>query len=146
MESRWFAVPAFTILPLAQTVLPMNKNLVLAGLASLALSLTACSSEPSDWRPDKKVSLDQVAPGSRSSDSFDQGTAYETNQAKGAAIPKPVSSALEGLNGKPKPSAEAAISANAEEAMRTRKKEDAAKIKAKTSQADTMANGSEVQR
>lgn len=124
----------------------MNKNLLLAGLASLALSFTACSSEPSDWRPDKKVSLDQVAPGSRSTQNYDQGTAYESNQAKGAAIPKPLNSALEGVDRKPKPSAEAAISANAEEVMRTRKDEAAAKLKAKASQADTMANGSEVQR
>jgi hypothetical protein len=124
----------------------MNKNLLLTGLASLALSMTACSSEPSDWRPDKKVSLDQVAPGSRSSDNFDQGTDYETNQAKGAAIPKPLNSALEGVDRRGKPSAEGSISANAEEAMRTNKKEAAAKIKAKPSQADTMANGSEVQR
>ncbi|QIL76589.1 hypothetical protein [Hymenobacter sp. HDW8] len=124
----------------------MNKNLLLSGVASLALSMSACSSEPSSFRPDKQVSVDQVAPGSRSSDNFDQGTAYETNQAKGAAIPKPVSSAVEGVDGKPKPSAEASISANAEEAMRTNRKEEAAKINAKPSQADTMANGSEIQR
>jgi hypothetical protein len=124
----------------------MNKNLLLSGLASLALSMTACSSEPSDWRPDKKVSLDQVAPGSRSSDNYDQGTAYETNQAKGAAIPKPVSSAVEGVDRKPKPSAEGSISANSEEALRTNRKEEAAKINAKPSQADTAANGGEIQR
>jgi hypothetical protein len=124
----------------------MNKNLLLSGLATLALSMTACSSEPSDWRPDKKVSLDQVAPGARSSDNFDQGTAYESNQAKGGAISKPINSALEGVDRKGKPSAEGSISANAEEAMRTNKKEDAAKIKAKATQADTMANGSQIQR
>lgn len=124
----------------------MHKNFLLSGLATVALLFSACSSEPSDWRPDKKVSLDQIAPGSRSSDNFDQGTVYETNQAKGAAIPKPVSSAVENVDRKPKPSAEGSISANAEEAMRTNRKQEAAKIKAKPSQADTTANGSEVQR
>jgi hypothetical protein len=124
----------------------MNKNLLLAGVASLALSLSACSSEPSDWRADKKVSLDMVAPGARSSDNFDQGTAYEANQAKGGAITKPVSSALEGLDRRGKASAAGSISANAEEAMLSKKKEDAEKIKAKPTQADTMANGSQIQR
>lgn len=95
----------------------LTHTLLLAVAATLAL--TSCSSEPSDWRPDDKVSLDMVAPGTRETDNFDQHTAYAPNQAKGAAITKPISSAAE-LDERPAPSAEAAISANAEEGMRKR--------------------------
>lgn len=50
-------------------MMSFSKNLLLALAASATLA--ACSSEPSDWRPDDKVSLDQVAPGTRTSDNFD---------------------------------------------------------------------------
>ncbi|MBT9392926.1 hypothetical protein KLP40_07115 [Hymenobacter sp. NST-14] len=72
----------------------MTKQLALSALALATLALNACSSEPSDWRPDKKVSVDMVEPGSRSSDSFDQGTAEAAHQAKGGAIAEPINSGV----------------------------------------------------
>jgi hypothetical protein len=44
----------------------MNKSLLVA--LALGSILSACSSEPSDYRPGAKVSNDEVAPGTRSSD------------------------------------------------------------------------------
>lgn len=96
----------------------LTHTLLLA-LATASLALTSCSSEPSDWRPDDKVSLDMVAPGTRVSDNFDQNTDYAPNQAKGGAITKPISSSAE-LDNRPKPSAKGAMSANAEEGLRKR--------------------------
>ena len=96
----------------------LTHTLLLA-VAAASLALSSCSSEPSDWRPDDKVSLDMVAPGTRSSDNFDQHTDYAPNQAKGGAITKPVSSAVE-LDARPAPAAKSTISANAEEGMRKR--------------------------
>ncbi|WP_046243948.1 hypothetical protein [Hymenobacter terrenus] len=119
----------------------LTPTLLLA-VAAASLALTSCSSEPSDWRPDDKVSLDMVAPGTRPSDNFDQNTAYAPNQAKGGAITKPVSSAAD-LDQRPAPSAESTISANAEEGMRKRGQlRDAGK----SSQADTAENGHQIQR
>ena len=115
---------------------------LLLAAAAASLSLSACSSEPSDWRPDDKVSVDMVAPGTRVSDNFDQNTAYAPNQAKGAAITKPISSSAD-LDERPAPSAESAITANAEEGMRKRGK---LKDAGKSGQADTTADGHEVQR
>jgi hypothetical protein len=112
----------------------MTKNLLLSGLALATLALNACSSEPSDYRPDKKVSVDMVAPGTRSDENYDQGTGEEPNQAKGGAIADPISD-----NGpvdetdvdvRNKPSAEKAMSANAEEVERTKAGSDAAKLEA----------------
>ncbi|SNR50773.1 MULTISPECIES: hypothetical protein [Hymenobacter] len=99
----------------------MTKQLVLSALALATLALNACSTEPSDWRPDKKVSVDMVAPGSRSSDNFDQHTEHEADQAKGGAIERPISSevTLDEPNAKEKISADAARTANSEEASRT---------------------------
>lgn len=115
---------------------------LLLAAAAASLSLSACSSEPSDWRPDDKVSLDMVAPGTRVTDNYDQNTAYAPNQAKGAAITKPISSSAE-LDERPSPSAESAITANAEEGLRKRGKlHDAGK----SSQADTADNGHQLQR
>ena len=111
-------------------------------LALATAGLAACSAEPSDWRPDDKVSLDMVAPGTRVTDNFDQNTAYAPNQAKGAAITKPISSSAE-LDARAKPSAESAITANAEEGMRKRGKMNDA---GKSGQADTTAQGHEIQR
>ena len=107
------------------------------------IALRTCPVPPaSDWRPDDKVSVDMVAPGTRVSDNFDQNTAYAPNQAKGAAITKPISSSAD-LDQRPAPSAESAITANAEEGMRKRGKlHDAGK----SGQADTTADGHEVQR
>lgn len=42
-------------------------------LAAIALIFTACSAEPSDWRPDQKVSHDMVEPGTRSTENFEEG-------------------------------------------------------------------------
>ncbi|RYU81049.1 hypothetical protein [Hymenobacter persicinus] len=115
----------------------MTKNLLLSGLALATLALNACSSEPSDYRPDKKVSVDMVAPGTRSDEGYAQaerGTAEEPNQAKGGAIAHPISN-----NGPVdetdvdvhnKPSAEKAMSANAEEVETSKKGSDAAKVQA----------------
>ncbi|RSK42596.1 hypothetical protein [Hymenobacter perfusus] len=59
----------------------MTKQLVLSALAVATLALNACSSEPSDWRADKKVSVDMVEPGTRASDNFDQHAAEGAHQA-----------------------------------------------------------------
>ena len=115
-------------------------------LAAAGLALNACSSEPSDWRPDEKVSLDMVAPGTRETDNFDQKTDYAPNQAKGAAITKPISSAASGIDRRPAPSAEASITANSEQALRSHSKTDEAKINAKPGQEDTTRKGHMIQR
>lgn len=122
------------------------KLLKLLPLAAAVLALNACSSEPSDWRPDKKVSVDMVAPGTRISDNFDQNTSYAPNQAKGAAITRPVSSAASGLDRRPAPSAEAAMTANSEPSLRSHSKTDEAKIKAKPTLEDTTRRGHMIQR
>jgi hypothetical protein len=70
----------------------MKKLLSYLAPAAVVL-LASCSSEPSDWRPDKKVSLDLIAPGTRPTDNFDQATAGAPNEAKGGAISEPVNSA-----------------------------------------------------
>ena len=46
----------------------MNKSFLAAII--LGCTLSACSSEPSDLRPEKKVSLDQVPPGTRDTDIY----------------------------------------------------------------------------
>lgn len=115
-------------------------------LAAAVLALNACSSEPSDWRPDKKVSVDLVAPGTRVSDNFDQNTSYAPNQAKGAAITKPISSSAAGLDRRPAPSAEAAITANSEPTLRSRSKATGANSKVKAGQEDTTRGGHLIQR
>ncbi|UOQ73263.1 hypothetical protein [Hymenobacter cellulosilyticus] len=108
----------------------MTKKLLLSAVAMATLALNACSSEPSDLRPEAKVSLDQVAPGTRSSDNFDMGTAHEPNQAKGGAIAAPISSNVEFEKDR-HPGAEAARSANGEAEDRT-KSEQAAPAPAET--------------
>ena len=118
----------------------LTHTLLLA-VATVA-AFTSCSSEPSDWRPDDKVSTDMIAPGTRTSDNFDQNTDYAPNQAKGAAITTPVSSSAD-LDARPAPKAESAITANAEEGMRKRGKLNDA---GKSGQADTADNGHQIQR
>jgi len=113
----------------------MTKQLVLSALAVAALSLTACSSEPSDYRPDKKVSLDMVEPGSRSSDNFDQHTAAAADQHKGGAIERPISSQVV-LDGKAKPSATSNVSADAKKAELTKRVEDRTEAGAKPVKAE----------
>ncbi|GAB2944519.1 hypothetical protein GCM10027048_06670 [Hymenobacter coalescens] len=69
----------------------MTSNKLVSGLAAVALlALASCSSEPSDWRPGQKVSVDMVAPGTRSSDNFDMAT-DAPSQHKGGAIENPIS-------------------------------------------------------
>ena len=68
------------------------KKLLPVLLPAAVLALASCSSEPSDWRPDKKVSLDMIPPGTRPSDNFDQGTNEAPSEDKGGAIPRPVNS------------------------------------------------------
>ena len=119
----------------------LTHTLLLA-VATASLALASCSSEPSDWRPDDKVSVDMIAPGTRPSDNFDQNTAYAPNQAKGGAITKPISSAAD-LDERPAPKVESTISANAEEGMRKRGQLNDA---GKSSQADTAENGHQIQR
>jgi hypothetical protein len=127
-----------------QTTSPM-KLVKFLPLAAVALVLNACSSEPSDWRPEQKVSDDMVAPGTRVTDNFDQNTEYAPNQAKGAAITKPISSGTE-LEGESRPSAEGAMSSNSEAALRSHSKTDGANVNAKPSQEDTTGRGHMIQR
>ena len=49
----------------------MTKRILTIALVLGGLSLAACSSEPSDLRPEKKVSLDAVPPGTRSTPNLD---------------------------------------------------------------------------
>ena len=91
----------------------MKKLLSYLAPAAVVL-LASCSSEPSDWRADKKVSLDMVAPGTRSSDNFDQGTEAAPNQAKGAAITTPISSSAV-LDERAAPAAGAVMSGDTQE-------------------------------
>ncbi|OON71071.1 hypothetical protein [Hymenobacter sp. CRA2] len=73
----------------------MTSNKLVLGLAAAALlGLASCSSEPSDWRPDNKVSNDLVAPGTRESYDFDQAT-DAPSQHKGGAIETPISSHMD---------------------------------------------------
>ena len=117
-------------------------NTLLLAAATASLALSSCSSEPSDWRPDNKVSVDMVEPGTRESENFDHSTpsgSVENQDSDVAQAAKAAQTAAEAHA----PSAESAISANAEEGMRKRGKLNDA---GKSSQADTAANGHEVQR
>ena len=100
----------------------MNKHVLLSALAAAALSLSACSTEPSDWRAEKKVSLDMVEPGTRSSDNFDQHTEDAPDQAKGGAIERPISSHVT-LEKKDRPNAQQATSANARQTLENKSNE-----------------------
>ncbi|NML67187.1 hypothetical protein HHL22_18435 [Hymenobacter sp. RP-2-7] len=70
------------------------KKLLPLLLPAAVLALASCSSEPSDWRPDKKVSIDLIPPGTRPSDNFDQGTDQAPSPDKGGAIPRPLNSGV----------------------------------------------------
>ena len=112
-------------------------------LAAASLAFASCSSEPSDWRPDDKVSHDMVAPGTRVSGGVDPEDAEAGRpQAANEAVGVPPSSNVN-LDDKAAASAEGAMSANAEEGMRKRGLMNDA---GKSSQADTTAGGHEVQR
>ncbi len=61
----------------------MTKRILTIAFAVGSLSLAACSSEPSDLRPEKKVSLDAVPPGTRSTPNLDNAankSAHDTQQ------------------------------------------------------------------
>ncbi len=77
-----------------------------------ALAFNACSTEPSDWRPDEKVSVDLVAPGTRSDELFRTDSADMPNQAKGGAISRPVNSGVK-LDERAMPDKNATTSADA---------------------------------
>lgn len=76
------------------------KKLLPLLLPAAVLALASCSSEPSDWRPDKKVSLDMIPPGTRPSDNFDQSTDEAPSADKGGAIPRPLNSGRPSSEGK----------------------------------------------
>ena len=104
-------------------------------LVALAITaLASCSSEPSDWRPDQKVSVDMVEPGTRASESFGTVAPNASIDNKGRETEQ---------TEKTTPSAKSAISANAEEGMRKRGKMNDA---GQSSQSDTAASGHQVQR
>ena len=121
----------------------LTPTLLLA-VATATLALASCSSEPSDWRPDEKVSTDLVAPGTRNDENY-SGTVPNGSIENANS---PLIKAAEAENRSPasatKPvSAESAISANAEEGMRKRGKLNDA---GKSALADTAANGHQIQR
>lgn len=121
----------------------LTSTLLLA-VSAATLALTSCSSEPSDWRPDEKVSVDQVAPGTRDTENFDHSVPNGSIENANSPLIK----AAEAENQNPatattRVTPEAAISANAEEGMRKRGQlHDAGK----SGQADTAANGHQIQR
>ncbi|MGI4864690.1 MAG: hypothetical protein ACRYFZ_12270 [Janthinobacterium lividum] len=72
----------------------MKKPLLLLAPAAL-LFLASCSSEPSDWRPEEKVSLDTVPPGTRISENYDKSDDAVPGD-KHDAIGIPASKVLQG--------------------------------------------------
>ena len=119
----------------------LTSTLLLA-VSAATLALTSCSSEPSDWRPDQKVSVDLVAPGTRDSENFDHSVPNASiENANSPLIKAAKGEAAE--NDEVRPAAEAAMSANAEEGMRKRGKMNDA---GKSGQADTAENGHQIQR
>lgn len=120
----------------------LTHTLLLA-VATASLALTSCSSEPSDWQASEKVSLDVVAPGTRDSENFDHSVPNGSIENVGSPLMKAAEAEATGGEEKKVPSAESAISANAEEGMRKRGQlHDAGK----SGQADTAENGHEIQR
>lgn len=113
----------------------MSKQLVFSALALAALALGGCSAEPSDWRPDKKVSLDTVAPGTRESGlgSHDSQHATEEHESgqTGIVSEEPFNSdgAAGVLSETERVSAEKARSVNDPAAPLTRNKESVRSVK-----------------
>ena len=120
----------------------LTSTLLLA-VSAATLALTSCSSEPSDWRPDEKVSTDMVAPGTRDSENYDHSVPNRSIENANSPLIEAAEAEAHGTTAKPVPSAESAISANAEEGMRKRGKLNDA---GKSSQADTAENGHQIQR
>lgn len=92
----------------------MKKLLSYLAPAAVLLFASSCSTEPSDWRPENKVSLDMIPPGTRPSDNFDQGTPEAPSQEKGGAISRPLNSGTR-LEKRPAPSASAVMSGDTQE-------------------------------
>lgn len=117
-------------------------SLLLLAASAATLALTSCSSEPSDWRPEEKVSVDQVAPGTRDSENYDHSIPNGSIEN----VHSPLMEAAKSGDVATKTTQvtpTSAISANAEEGMRKRGQLNDA---GKSSQADTTADGHEVQR
>jgi hypothetical protein len=97
----------------------MKKPLLLLAPAAL-LFLASCSSEPSDWRPEQKVSLDTVPPGTRVSERFGKdgdgngdASLNAPRDAKHDPIGEPASKVLQGnLERRAAPNAGAVMSAD----------------------------------
>ncbi|WP_201984408.1 hypothetical protein [Hymenobacter rubidus] len=120
----------------------LTSTLLLA-VATASLALTSCSSEPSDWRPNEKVSLDQVAPGTRDTENFDRSVPNGSIENVHSPLMEAAEAEAAGHGAKPKPTAESTISANAEEGMRKRGQLNDA---GKSVLDDTAANGHQIQR
>jgi len=120
----------------------LTSTLLLA-VSAATLALTSCSSEPSDWRPDEKVSTDVVAPGTRDDENFDHSVPNGSIENVNSPLMQAAEAQAQGKSTAHVPSAESAISANAEEGMRKRGKLNDA---GKSSQADTAENGHQIQR
>lgn len=106
----------------------MKKLLSYLAPAAMLL-LASCSSEPSDWTVDKKVSLDMVPPGTRVSDNFDQHTDAAPSQEKGGAISRPTGTNDNILGKRAAPTAGAVMSADVQEGTAMRPGEGAAPSK-----------------
>ena len=89
----------------------MKKQLLLLAPVAL-LFLASCSSEPSDWRPEDKVSLDLIPPGTRPSDNFDQKTSAAPSDEKGGAIATPSPVVSGNLEGRAAPKAASVMTAD----------------------------------
>ncbi|MET4074405.1 hypothetical protein [Hymenobacter sp. UYCo722] len=121
-----------------------STSTLLLALAAATLALTSCSSEPSDWRPDEKVSVDLVAPGTRDSQDYDHEIPNGSVENINSPVMQEAIAETQGqATSKVAPTAESAISANAEEGMRKRGKLNDA---GKSAQADTAENGHQIQR
>ena len=57
----------------------MTKRLFTLAMIAGCCSLVACSSEPSDLRPGKKVSVDAVPPGTRTTPNLDNAADQSTH-------------------------------------------------------------------
>ena len=112
-------------------------------LALATAALASCSAEPSDWRPDEKVSTDLVAPGTRDTENFDHSVPSGSIEDTHSPLMQAAQAEAAGKGTTAAPSAESAISANAEEGMRKRGKLNDA---GKSGQADTATNGHQIQR
>jgi len=115
----------------------------LLALATVSLALASCSSEPSDWRPDEKVSTDLVEPGTRETENFDHALPSGSVENQDSPVAQAAAAAAKGAEAAPTPSAESAITANGEEGLRKRGQLNDA---GKSGQADTAANGHQIQR